>query len=183
MKIRFPNTNEATGKNLDPAGSGVRSPLEYTRSKAFAPTKISEDQHAADEMRGPRRTNHRFDPYARPRPLNAALHSEYPTNIVAANSFRVCKLFDQIKAMLPADPARYDSPRLLQFQVDGQPYELRVSDSGTFMIDQLNPTSMMYSMMIEPTGAVAGIGNFPGGQENLARFLTSISARLQYLTS
>ena len=51
------------------------------------------------------------------------------------------------------------------------------------MIDQLNPTSMMYSMMIEPTGAVAGMGNFPGGQENLARFLTSISARLQYLTS
>lgn len=183
MKIRFPNPNEATGRNIDPADSGVRLPLEYTRSKALAPKHISEDQHVADEMRGTRRTNRRFDPYARPQPRNAAIHSEYPTNIVVANSFRVCKLFDQIKAMLPADPARYDSPRLLQFQVDGQQYELKVFDSGTFMIDQLNPTSMMYSMMIEPTGAVAGMGNFPGGQENLARFLTSISARLQYLTS
>ncbi|MGJ7580299.1 hypothetical protein ACSFA3_08970 [Variovorax sp. RHLX14] len=104
-------------------------------------------------------------------------------DISVANSFLACKLFDQIKAMLPANAALPGNPRRLQFELDGQQYELKVFDGGTFMIDRLNPASMMHSLLIEPSGAIGGMTNFPGGQQNLARFLASASARLQYLMS
>lgn len=183
MKIRLSNAIEATGRELTQGNSGMRAPLHYTRSETCAPNRTSEEQHVTDGMRGSRRTNRRVDPYTRPRPQNPGLHSAYPMNISVANSFMACKLFDQIKAMIPHEPARYGSPHLLPFEVDGQQYELRVFDGGTFMIDRLNPASMLHSLMIEPSGAIGGMTNFPGGQENLARFLASISARLQYLTS
>lgn len=163
--------------------SAARVPLQYKRSEAFAPNQISKERHEVDGMRGSRGTNRGVDPYASHRPQNAALQSAYPMNIAVANSFMASKLFDQIKAMVPVEPARYGSPHLLPFEVDGQQYELRVYDDGTFMIDRMNPTSMMHSLFIEPSGEIGGMTNFPGGQENLARFLASISARLQYLTS
>ena len=183
MKIGLSNSNKATGWKTTHDNSAARVPLQYKRSDAFAPNRISEERHEVDGMRGSRGTNLRVDPYTRSRPQNAGLHSEHPISNGVANGFMASKLFDQIRAMLPVEPARYGSPHLLPFEVDGQQYELRVYDGGTFMIDRMNPTSMMHSLFIEPSGAIGGMTNFPGGQENLARFLASISARLQYLTS
>lgn len=183
MKIGYSNAIEAKYLKFKPDDSGARIPLQYKRPESAALNRTSEEQQAVDGMRNPRRTNRRVAPYTRPHPPNSGLQSSQPMSIGAANSFMASRLFNEIRAMLPADPARYGSPRLLSFEVDGQAYELKVFDSGTFMIDRLNPTSMMHSLVIEPSGAIGGTTNFPGGQENLARFLASASARLQYATS
>ena len=46
------------------------------------------------------------------------------------------------------------------------------------MIDRLNTTTMMHSLVVEPTRAIGGMTNFPGHQENLARFPASAFRRM-----
>jgi hypothetical protein len=164
-------------QNTGHQGSGIQDPPQYKRSENQRTDTSSEEMLVPDGMRAGRRNARRDSPYTRPVRPNPRSPPISTATLYSANEFMACKLFDQMRTMLPGDPS------ILDFNVNGQPYQMKAFSGGTFMIDSMNPPGLFFSLLIGQGDSARGAERFPGGQEQLATFLTAASAKMQYLAS